>query len=208
MLHAQSLGDGLHTLELYYTAIGSHLFHLLAILYIDVRGPMLLSMFNGKAIPGGRTLTTETLHLWTNLVHTQHPQCAIVRDDFTMTCHDNLWQRLNTEFLHCSDSLVRVHPIEQLIAAFHQQLQLSLRLLYFPGQQLHAGHLRTILQQILERSHDRRLADIFQQAMFVQKEYIVCINRRIFLAIFFKKRFGNRPEMRHILFKTAFTFMT
>ena len=71
MLHAQSLGDDLHTLELYYTAVGSHLFQLLAILYIDVRGPMLLSMLNGKAIPGGQTLTTETLHLWTNLVHTQ-----------------------------------------------------------------------------------------------------------------------------------------
>ena len=54
--HAQGLMNGRQTLELYYAAILAHLFHLFAILDVDVCGTMLFSMLYGKAISRGRGL--------------------------------------------------------------------------------------------------------------------------------------------------------
>ena len=112
MLHTKCFCHGRHTLELYYTAISSHLLNLLAILDINVCRTVLFTVLYGKAISWRWALATKALHLGTNLIYTQYTQCAIIRYDFTMTCHDNFRQRLNTKFFHYFNLFVNFHPFE------------------------------------------------------------------------------------------------
>jgi hypothetical protein len=70
MFHAEGSGYSRKVLELYDGTISAHLFHLFAILDINIGGAILFVVLNGEAIAWRRTLATETLHLGTNFLYT------------------------------------------------------------------------------------------------------------------------------------------
>jgi hypothetical protein len=70
MFHAECFGDSIKMLELYDAIVYAHLFHLFAILDINVGGAILLIVLNGETIAWSRALATEALHLWTYFLYT------------------------------------------------------------------------------------------------------------------------------------------
>ena len=92
MLHTEHLGNGRQTLELDDGAIFAHLFHLFAILYVDIRWCVLLVMLYSKTVTWRWTLTAKALHLGSDLLIAHGADGGIVGDDFTMTCHDDFGQ--------------------------------------------------------------------------------------------------------------------
>ena len=92
VLHAECLGHGGQTLELDDVAILAHLFNLFAILNVDVCRRVLLVVLHGETVAGRWTLATEPLHLGADDVDAQWAKGGIVRDDFTMACHDDFGQ--------------------------------------------------------------------------------------------------------------------
>ena len=63
MLQAKRLLNGRKTLELDDGRVVSHFFHLLAILYVDVGGRILLVVLNGEAVSRRGTFAAKALHL-------------------------------------------------------------------------------------------------------------------------------------------------
>ena len=57
-------------------------------------------MLDGEAIARFGALAADTLHLRTNLGITEIAEVGIRWDDFAIRCDDNLWKRLDFNFLH------------------------------------------------------------------------------------------------------------
>ena len=70
VLHAEYFRHSVKMLELDDSIVCTHLFHLFALLDINVGGAILLIVLNGEAIAWSRALTTEALHLWTYFLYT------------------------------------------------------------------------------------------------------------------------------------------
>ena len=68
-IHAECFGNSIKMLELYDGIVCAHLFHLFAILDINVSGAILFVVLNGEAIAWSRTLAAQTLHLGTNFLY-------------------------------------------------------------------------------------------------------------------------------------------
>ena len=69
VLHAKCFWYSIKMLELYDGIVCAHLFHLFAILDINVGGAILLIVLNGETIAWSRALATEALHLWTYFLY-------------------------------------------------------------------------------------------------------------------------------------------
>ncbi len=70
VFHTECFGNSIKMLELYDGIVCAHLFHLFAILDINVGGAILLIVLNGETISWSRALATEALHLWPNFLYT------------------------------------------------------------------------------------------------------------------------------------------
>ena len=92
MLHTESLRYDWQTLELDDGAVFTHFLHLFAILDVNVRRGVFLVVFDGEAISRRWTLASEPMHLRGDFLHAHGTDGGEVRDDFTMTCHDDFGQ--------------------------------------------------------------------------------------------------------------------
>ena len=72
--------------------VGVHFLYLFAVLDVNVRRRVLLVVLHGKAIARRRTFAAEALHLGADDINAQRAKGGIVRDDFTIACHDDFGQ--------------------------------------------------------------------------------------------------------------------